>query len=286
MTIYDDIQGKSGKRGFDQPRQEIVRLLERTPLKTSQLSSVLTMAGEAIPGSSMTLYLLNREKDILQEIVSHGRTVNVFEQLHFGGGTGLAGWVMRQRRPLFLRGRNPENDGVRETHDTLLFIPLRDGDQPLGLLAASHAEPDGLDQECRAFLRETAEQMAQALMRRVTRTESPAATGNRSSDEYGDRIPADRNALDTAGKLARETVAEIDHAVSVIIGSVRMVELEADNLPPAVAGHLRAIIGEARQISLSSHKLSHIDRLLAGGDRVNESHSNENVPRSVGDMSC
>ncbi len=281
MTIYDDIQGKSSTRGFDRPRQEIVRLLERAPLKTSQLSSVLTMAGETIPGSSMTLYLLNREKDILQEIVSHGRTVNVFEQLHFGGGTGLAGWVMRQRRPLFLRGRNPENDGVRETHDTLLFIPLRNGDQPLGLLAASHPEPDGLDQECRAFLRETAEQMAQALVRQVNKAESSVVREYRSGDGSGDR-----SALDTAGKLARETVAEIDHALSIIIGSVRMVELEAANLPPAVAKHLQAIIGEARQISLISHKLSHIDRLLAGGDGGEETHPNESIPRSVGDMSC
>jgi GAF domain-containing protein len=286
VTINDDTQQKSGARDFERPRAEIVRLLESTPLKTSQLSSVLEAAGQVIPGCAITLYLLNRDREVLQEIVSHGHTVNVFEQLHFGGGTGLAGWVMRQRRPLFLRGRSPENDGVRDHHDTLLFIPLRNGQEPLGLLAASHIEIDGLDDDCRTFLRETANQMAQALVRRVEHGRSAVGANDTPAEDPLPSAVAGRGCLTTAAELARQAVDEINQTLSAIIGNVRMIELEAPHLPPAAAGHLQAIIGEARQISLISHKLTRLDRLLTGGEGKDEVHSDETILGSMGDISC
>jgi hypothetical protein len=157
----------------------------------------------------------------------------------------------------------------------------------LGLLAASHPEPDGLDQDRRAFLRETAEQMAQALVRRARKAGSPAGADYHPQPEEGRGDgSADAEISATAGQLARQTIAEIDHALSAIIGSVRMVELEAAYLPSAAVDHLQAIVGEARQISLISHKLSLIDRLLAGGDRGDKTDSTATVPSAAGDTSC
>lgn len=279
MTIYDNRQDENVVRDLTGPHAEIIRILDRIPLKTSQFSAVLATAGAAISGCAMTLYLLNGERNVLQEVVSHDHTVNVFEQLHFGGGTGLAGWVMRQRRPLFLRGRNPENDGVREHHDTLLFVPLRDGHEPMGLLAASHPDPDGLDDETRAFLREVADLMAQALVRGNAVRRETAEAERRPEGVADDAVTAAR-------ALARRAVDEITRALATITGNARMIELDAPQLPPAVAGRLQAVIEEARQITLISHKLSRLDRLLAG-ETEEPACRRENTPsRPMGDESC
>jgi hypothetical protein len=89
-----------------------------------------------------------------------------------------------------------------------------------------------------------------------------------------------------ARKLARQVVDEINRALTVITGNVRMIELEAPQLPPAVAGHLQAVIDEARRITLISHKLSRLDRLLAGGTEEPESQPHDTCSRSMGDGSC
>lgn len=90
----------------------------------------------------------------------------------------------------------------------------------------------------------------------------------------------------TARELAQQAVEEINQTLSAITGNARMIELEAPQLPPAAAEHLQAIITGARQISLISHKLSRLDRLLTGGGRKDETHPDETIPRSVGDRSC
>lgn len=286
VTIYDDRPENSAVRDLSGPWADVLRILERTPLKTSQLTAVLAAAGEAVVGSALTLYLLNREQDVLQEIVSHGHTVNVFEQLHFGGGTGLAGWVMRQRRPLYLRGRNPENDGVREHHNSLLFIPLRNGQEPMGLLAVSHPEPDGLDDQARAFLREIADLTAQALVQRVHLKRERTIPDHSPEDQPPRSRFSSAGGAAEARNLACQAIEEINQALAAITGNARMIELEAPQLPPAVAGHLQAVIEEARRITLISHKLSRLDRLLAGETDKSECQPDDPPLPARGEGSC
>ena len=265
---------------------EIGRTLRERPLGRKTLRGVLAMVRRITPVESSTLYLLDRKKDHLNPVVSRGGTANAVDFLRFQQGFGLVGWVAREHQPILIRGRDPQLDGVREHHDSILVLPLLAYDELVGVLCFTHHDPDGFDDDRHHLLELVADQVTRSIERVMYRREVDLrlrllSRMHRQDDAAAE--PAARPSLVKAAALAAEVNREIDHPVAVIIGQAQMIELEGAGMPAAVSACLRSIVAEARRISLITHKLSQISRLVTDEDPDGADNTRQISHKSMGE---
>ena len=243
---------------------EIGRTLRERPLGRKTLRGVLAMVRRITPVESSTLYLLDRKQDHLNPVVSRGGTANAVDFLRFQQGFGLGGWVAREHQPILIRGRDPHLDGVREHHDSILVLPLLAYDELVGVLCFTHRDPDGFDDDRHHLLELVADQVTRSIERVMYRREVDLRLRLLSRMHRRDDTaePSARSSLATAAALAAEVNGEIDHPVAVIIGQAHMIELEGAGASAAVSACLGSIVAEARRISMITHKLTQISRLV------------------------
>ncbi len=156
-----------------QAHQEIYSLYEIAQAIGSSLGVADTMsliAGKLttlIPFSTCALYISDGNGSIRCRFAS-GVWEHDLRELILGEGSGLAGWVIRNRRPL-VNGK-PVADfeaGARAEAGTdlqsALVCPLISGDRVVGALALYHASPDFYTEEHRRLLDQISEQTAAAI---------------------------------------------------------------------------------------------------------------------------
>ncbi len=266
---------------------DIARVLREKPAGKKTLVEVLEMISKVIGFESATLYLLNKKNGALDEVASCGSPVNLIDFLHFGKGFGLAGWVAKQERPVLIRGHDPEQDSVREHHDSVFIMPLMVRNELVGVLCFSHHDPDGFDENRRKVLEIAADQVAVSIECIIYQKELESR--NRSLMEAQQKLKEAQDKLIAQEKLKAviELAASVNHEVnnplSVIIGNAQMIELETSDMPPEVVNRISAIVDGARRISLITHKLLKIDRLVSESYLGNDTATMLNIRESAGD---
>lgn len=267
---------------------EIAKMLREMPASRQVLVEVLEKISSVIGFDSATLYLLNGKTDTLEEVASIGQKVNLLDFLRLGKGYGLAGWVADQARPVLIPGRTPEVDGVRQHHDSMYILPLLVGGTVLGVLCLSHHSCDAFDESRQKVLEIVADQVAISIERIMKQRELESK--NSSLREAQEKLKQAQEQLLTQEKMraVAELAASVNHEVnnplSIIIGNAQMIELDADRVPPEVAARIKSIVDGARRISLITHKLLKIDRLVSD-NYLNDAHDTMlDLNRSCGDQ--
>lgn len=267
---------------------DIARILrEKNPGKRTVLE-VMEIIARVVDFDSATLFLMNNRKDKLDEIASRGKTVNIVGFLEFDQGPGLAAWAAKQKRPVHIPGRDPSVTGVRQHHDSVLLYPLLVSDELIGVLCFSHPDPDAFDETCQRFLEVVSSQFAFSLERillvrdvdslqtRLGRAEQSARAVERQESEDG--------RLQEIRRLAAEINREINEPLAAIVGSAKIIELESGDLPLQVRERVGTIVDGARQISLITHKLQIIERLVAGQLAGDENRNVSEANKPTGDL--
>ncbi|MCP4568324.1 MAG: GAF domain-containing protein [FCB group bacterium] len=245
---------------------DIARILREKPAGRKTLDEVLQMINRVVSFDSATLYLMDRKRDVLDEVASFGRSVNILEFLQFGKGAGLAGWVAKQKEPVSIRGRDSRRSGVREHHDSVLILPLLVGGNLIGVLCFSHPDPDGFDENRQKLLEVVSDQVAISIERIVYQKELEARNralieAQAELKEAQDKLIAQEK-LSAVAELAVSVSHEVNNPLSIIVGNAQLIELEVAEMPPGVIDRIRAIVDGARRISLITHKLLKVDRLV------------------------
>lgn len=244
----------------------IARLLREKPVGRDAIEQVFALIAEVVPFDGATLYLYNRKKNTLEEVVSQGGTVNVLQFLHFGVGAGLAGWAAQQKKPILIPGRDPAQDNVRLHHDSVLILPLVVTDALIGVLSFRHHDQSAFAGEQQKVLEVVADQVAVSLERIIYARELERQ--NKSLEQAHEELRSAQSRLVAQEKLnavvelAASVNHEINNPLTVIVGNARMIELETAAMPENAAARVRAIIEAANRISLVTHKLTKIDRLV------------------------
>jgi transcriptional regulator with GAF, ATPase, and Fis domain len=265
----------------------IARVLREKPAGKKTLVEVLEMILRVIGFESATLYLLNKKDGALDEVASCGRPVNLIDFLHFGRGFGLAGWVAKQERPVLIRGRDPERDSVREHHDSVFVLPLMVRNELVGVLCFSHHDPDGFDENRRKVLEIAADQVAVSIeciiyQRELELRNQSLMEAQQKLKEAQDKLIAQEK-LKAVIELAASVNHEVNNPLSAIIGNAQMIELETSDMPPEIVSRIGAIVDGARRISLITHKLLKIDKLVSESYLGNDTATMLNIHESAGD---
>ncbi|MEZ5359867.1 MAG: GAF domain-containing protein [Candidatus Zixiibacteriota bacterium] len=252
---------------------DIARILrEKSPSKRTVLE-VMEIISKVVEFESATLYLMNNRQDKLDEIATRGETVNLISFLEFDQGTGLAAWAAKQKRPLHIPGREAGVAGVRENHDSVLLLPLLVAGELVGVLCFGDARPHAFDDNTQRYLEVVSHQFALSLERIILNRDLEAAKDKLAKSELKARTfeqeASTSDQFMEIARLAAEINSEINEPLAAIVGSAKIIELEAAHLPHGVGERVKAIVDGARQISLITHKLHKIDRIVTaqfGGD--------------------
>lgn len=285
MTIVDSKEHVSrfwSKIGL---LSEIASILRDKPVGKDSISRVLDKISGVIPFKSATLYLLNKKKDSLEEVATLGDKVDLLGFLHFGKGKGVAGWVAKQKKTVLIPGRTPERSGVDDFHDSVLVLPLIVAMDLVGVLCFSNEDIAGFDENRIKFLEIVCDQVAIAIERIIYQSELEIK--NRTLENAQSELKRTQSLLIAQEKikavtdLAASVNHEVNNPLSAIIGNAQMIELEASDLPPEVSGRIKAIVDGANRISLITHKLLKIDKIVTENYLEGEKETMLNLHKSA-----
>lgn len=266
---------------------DISRILSGSPAGNETLAQALKLIADIVPLDSAAIYLLDKKKDRLGQVASHGRAVNLLDFVRFDKGNGLSGWVAAHKRPTVIPGRDPELDGVREHHDSVMVLPLTALDELIGVLCCSHHERNAFDVSRQKLLEIVADQIAVSLERILYQKELESKSRMlRDAQTELEKTQAQLVAQETlkaVGELAVSVNHEINNPLAAIIGNAQIIELEAAGLPDKVSRRVQAIVDGARRISLITHNLLKIDRLVTESYLPESKQSMLNIHKSAGE---
>jgi len=269
---------------------DIARILREKPAGRSSVLEVFELIERLVPFDAATLFLYNKKKDALDEVVSRGRTVNILNFLHFGMGTGLAGWAAEQKRTLVIPGHDPDSDSVQAHHDSIVILPLLVAGELIGVLCYSHRDKDAFDEHRRKLLEIVADHVAISLERIIHQKdlERKNQALSRALEELQEAQShaIARDKLQAVSELAASVNHEINNPLSAIVGNAHMIEMEAAGVTPAVLDRVNAIVESARRISLVTHKLLKIDRLVSQNYPDDAAETMHDLDKSAGDKEC
>lgn len=267
---------------------DIARVMRDKPSGKKKLAEVLELISGIVSFDSATIYLVNRKTGELEEAATLGETVNCLDFINIGSGSGLVGLVASQRKPILLPGRNPESrPGVKADHDSLLILPLLIAEELVGVLCFSHHEIDGFDTNRQKLLEIVADQIAISIERIMHQQELEA--NNRSLLAAQKELKEaqaqliDQEKLNAVAELAASVNHEVNNPLSVIVGNAQIIELESNEIPEKFTIRVKAIVDAARRISLITHKLLKIDRLVSENYIKGDKGRMLNILKSSGD---
>lgn len=266
---------------------DIARILRERPFQREAFGRILKHIADIMPLDAAALYLLDKKRDRLEKIASHGSAIDLLEFVRFKGGDGLSGWVAGQKQPIVIQGRDPETDHVRKSHDSVMVLPLMVMDDIVGVLCCSRRERQAFDENRQRLMEIIADQMAVSL--ELIFYQQELETQNRSLDEARNELDKARaglvagEKLKAVGELAAAVNQEVSNTLSIIIGNAQIIELEAAGLPENLTRQIRAIVDSAKRISLITHKLLKIDRLVAEDKPADQDQAAVNQNPSAGE---
>jgi len=167
-----------------------------------------------------TLFVVDGESGALAPAAVRGELADLAPQVPFGNGAGLSGWVMKQRRAVFLPEIRTEQPMARIK--SLLAVPLVVDEEPVGVLSLAHSRPGALTR-AHADLAEGAAALLGAAIRQGRRY--------RELEERATRDPLtglyNRSVLEEA--LDREASASRRHDADLAVLMIDMDRFKAVN---------------------------------------------------------
>ncbi len=265
---------------------DIARILRGQSSGKSTMCEVLKLIAGIIPLDAAALYILDKKKDKVEKVATFGNSVDLCEFLRFKQGDGLSGWVARQKQPVVIQGRDPQHDSVRNYHDSVMILPLTVMNDLIGLLYCSSYERRAFDDNRQKLMEIVADQVAISLERIMYQQELESKNeallkAQKELKEAQEHVVAQEN-LKAVSDLAASVNHEVNNPLSVIIGNAQIIELEAADFPEKLTNRIKAIVDGAKRISLITHKLLRIDRLVTESYLSDQKRTMLNIHKSAG----
>ncbi|MCD6097486.1 GAF domain-containing protein [bacterium] len=91
-----------------------------------------------------TIFYYDRETDSLKHLAYEGQYINLVDDVSFGVGDGIAGWVAQKNHPILLSNiKRTKNKEIHSLH-SFMSIPLRLNGRLVGVLNIGHTKPNAL----------------------------------------------------------------------------------------------------------------------------------------------
>ena len=147
---------------------ELGRLLQTTSEPDSLRNALLNLIQKVIPYENCTIFSWDAEGNCLEPKATRGRVVNLIEHISFPKGPGISGWVLQQRKQVFIcdLSRMPDLVNVELLPPrvaSFISVPMIVRDEAIGVINVSHSKPNAFQSNDVQLLTILAGQAAIAL---------------------------------------------------------------------------------------------------------------------------
>lgn len=262
----------------------IAALCRAHPQGKNVLVKVLQLIKSIVFFDAATLYLLNREKDELEQAASLGGRVELLSFLSVGAGQGLSGWTAHNKKPVLLSEHStvssfdPDNE-----YATFLSLPLLVGDEVIGVLNLGCVETRAFTDNDVKLLTIVADQLALSIERlnyqeKIESISLQLQKAKKQLRQTQTSIPAAYRLAQVA-PLAAAINHGVNNALSVIVGNVQCLLLEKAAPNQKSLSRLRRIETAALKIASFNRKVLDMNSLvqdtLSSGEDTKESNLNK-----------
>jgi diguanylate cyclase (GGDEF)-like protein len=136
---------------------DLSRLLRRQPDLETALRAVTDATLNLVPARQSSFYLLDEQGDILLAHARTGPSLGGTAEITFRPGEGVAGWVAASGETVLVEDATQDTrfEDLAELGTaarSLLFVPMLSGGQVIGVLGASHTDPQAFGAESEDLL--------------------------------------------------------------------------------------------------------------------------------------
>jgi diguanylate cyclase (GGDEF)-like protein len=191
---------------------ELGRIAQTVTDPVDAFQQTLLQIRSVVPFENATLFLWNRESQILDEVVSVGSKVDLIGHVRFGQGAGFSSWVAQQKKPVLLNDLHREGGPDSVALRSFLSVPILVANEVVGVINMSHSRPSAFEEETVGRVGLLAMPIAALAMKMVLRKESERLTTTDSLTSLYNRRHFDRSLEAEVGKAKR-----YGHKVSVVV---------------------------------------------------------------------
>lgn len=242
---------------------EMSNIIQTGDISEKSFKNILLLIKDIVTYDYATIYLINEDTNELMLINFIEKAVNLAADFDLGGGTGLTGWLAKNRKSIYFRELS--NTEARD-FASFISIPLIIKEQLLGMLNVAAIRENAFSDNDVALLNMLAGQLALTLERlRYIKTiqeqnavlESALAELERNKEKVtqAERILA-------ISQLIVGINHEINNPLAIITGSLYLLEnsLEKNNVKNEYEKYLDKIHFGIEKISKTLQNLEHIKK--------------------------
>jgi len=256
----------------------VALLMRKEPPGKAAFRKLLELIQEVIPFDSATLYLYDKRKKRLDEVVSLGDKVEPIDFVRFDFGTGMSAWAAQQKKPILLSHIKNKDRPPELARSSFLFIPLMVEEKLIGVIDFAHSQTDFFMEKDLQLLSIVGDQIAVSIERMIYQKQLERKEQElRKIQNELKGVPANdpvENKLERAGRLAVSINHEINNPLSVIIGNIQCLLYLDKDLEPGTVERLRRIESESLKIAEINRRLLQIEELAAESSDSKDKNSN------------
>jgi K+-sensing histidine kinase KdpD len=239
---------------------EISGLIQSQEKLQDKFYKAMIMIKEALKYDSGSLFIYNKDSDILEEVVTLGKKVDLIETTDFEFGKGLSAWVAKKRDSVLLP------DVRKEGFRSFISTPLVSADNLVGVLNLGKEQANYFNESHLQFLEIISSQLAITIERAKFETE--LINKNNDLEEAHLEIEKQQEKIielertQVLAQIAASLNHEINNPLTTVIGNIELLLLKKTGMDDIVEQKLIVIKKESERIRDIVEKFRDIKKVV------------------------
>lgn len=239
---------------------EISGLIQSQEKLQDKFYKAMIMIKEAVKYDSGSLFIYNKDSDMLEEVVTLGNKVDLIETTDFEIGKGLSAWVAKRRDSVLLP------DVRREGFRSFISTPLVSADNLVGVLNLGKEQANYFNESHLKFVEIISSQLAITIERAKFETE--LIKKNKDLEEARQEIERQQERIiemertQVLAQIAASLNHEINNPLTTVIGNIELLLMKKAGMDDIVEQKLKVIKKESERIRDIVEKFRDIKKVV------------------------
>jgi len=246
---------------------DVINIMSGNPPVKETLLKAMERIRAVIPFSSAVIYFFDINEVKYKKEITIGPEFDPSKFIKSNSSGRFTSWAAGVIKPVSISNEGPDSRLAGSGIGSLLAIPLRIEERPIGLICLTHAEVGYFREHDAELFSMLAYQIAVSRERSIYQRELEARNDELVKAKKMLELAQQRLINDERLLAVRELSVSINHEInnplSVIVGNIQCLLFIEKNLNEKVIERLKRVESEAMKIADINHRLLDIDELVS-----------------------